>query len=335
MSTTIKDVARLAGVSTSTVSRALTDGHYVKDETLKKIQVASEKLGYRPNTLARSLVSKKSNTIGLIIPEIANPFYSKIISGVESVATKKGYSIILVSGYSQTGEVEVETLLSRQVDGIIHGGVYKTNTTISKLKADKFPIVLLGRKLPGVETDCVIVNDSYSAYQLTNHLITMGHSKIAYILGREESTGTSEKYTGFIKAMEEAGIDVLTDYLDKGFLSFEGGYEAGKRLLDRNMRPTAIVAGNDIMALGARQAIYDSGFTIPDDIALVGFDDIFVSSISGIDLTTVAIPKFKMGSLGAELLINKIENFQSGEMKQIILESELVIRKTCGYTMKR
>lgn len=334
MQATIKDVARLAGVSASTVSRALNKGRYVKEETLKKIWEACKELGYKPNTLARSLVNKKSNTIGLIIPEIANPFYSEIIAGVESVVTKKNYSMILVSGYSQTGEAEVETLLGRQVDGIIHGGVYTTNTAISKLKAKKYPIVLLGRKLPGIETDCVIINDRYSAYRMTKHLIATGHTRLAYIYGRDESTGSTEKFAGFRKALEEAGIEFSSDYLEKGSLSFEGGYAAGKRLLMREIRPTAIIAGNDIMALGARQAIYDVGLTIPEDIALVGFDDIFISSISGIDLTTVAVPRFKMGSLGAELLINKIENPESSEIKQIILEPELMIRKTCGCKVK-
>ncbi len=335
MSATIKDVARLAEVSVSTVSRALNNGYYVKDETLKRIKDASEKLGYKPNALARSLVNKKSNTIGLIIPEIANPFYTDIIDGVENTATKRNYSIILASGYSQTGETEVEILLGRQVDGIIHTGVYKTNTAIAKLKAKKFPIVLLGRKLPGVETDCVVINDSYSTYKLTKHLIAMGHSRFGYIYGRDDATVSAEKYAGFIEAVKEAGIEFTTDYFDKGFLSFEGGYAAANKLLNHEIRPTAIVAGNDVMALGARQAIYDAGFTIPDDIALAGYDDIFVSSISGIDLTTVAVPRFRMGSLGAELLVNKIENPQASEIKQIILEPELVIRKTCGYKAKK
>jgi len=326
---TIKDVAHHAGVSVSTVSRALNNGRYVKDETFKKILEASEKLGYKPNNLARSLVNKKSNTIGLIIPEIANPFYSDIIDGVESAVTKKSYSIILASGSSQTGETEVETLLGRQVDGIIHAGVYKTNTAISKLKAKKFPIVLLGRKLPGVETDCVIINDSYSTYKLTKHLIAMGHSRFGYIYGRDDATPSDEKFAGFVKALEETGIEFSTDYFEKGFLSFEGGCAACKRLLNHEIRPTAIIAGNDIMALGARQAIYDAGLGIPNDIAITGYDDIFVSSISGIDLTTVAVPRFRMGSLGAELLMKKIEDPELSEIQQIILEPELVIRKTC------
>lgn len=330
MKVTIKDIAIEAGVSPSTVSRTLGDGRYVKEETAQRVKEAAARLGYRPNALARSLVRRKSNTIGVIIPEIENPFYSEIVSGIEKVATGKGYSIILANGYSATGEAEVKTLLERRVDGIIHGGVYTTNTTIFKLKAEKFPLVLLGRRFPGVETDCVIVNDRYAAYQITNHLIGLGHRRIAYIFGRDDSTGSTEKFEGFRQALSDAGIDLQPELVEKGNLEFEGGYRAAQKFLTLCPRPTAILAGNDFMALGARQAIYDFGLSIPKDIAIAGFDDILWSSIKGVELTTVAVPRHKMGVLGAELLITKIEHPEREEVEQIVLEPKLIIRSSCG-----
>ncbi|MDI3522674.1 MAG: LacI family transcriptional regulator [Bacillota bacterium] len=331
MQVTIKEIAAAAGVSPSTVSRALGNKGYVKSETMERIRAAAAALGYRPNALARSLVRKKSNTIGLIIPEIENPFYSEIISGVERVATKRGYSIILVSGYSETGEAEVKTLLERQVDGIIHGGAYTTNTTIFRLKAEGFPVVLLGRRLPGVETDCVIVNDRLAAYQLTNHFIKLGHRRLGYIFGKDESTGSSEKFAGFRQALADAGIELEPQLVEKGNLQFEGGYRAAQKLLALSPRPTALIAGNDFMALGARQYVCEIGLRIPADVALGGFDDILWSSIQGVELTTVAVPRYKMGAMGAELLIKKIEKPGQGEVEQIVLEPKLIIRRSCGY----
>ncbi|MDB4894245.1 MAG: transcriptional regulator, LacI family [Firmicutes bacterium] len=330
MGVTIKEIAKLAGVSPSTVSRALTDAHYVDLETAERVKTIAKQLGYRPNALARGLVQRKSMAIGLIIPEIENPFYSEIVSGVERIATQRGYGVVVISGHSANGEQEVRALLGRQVDGIIHAGVYRTDTALPNLRAEGVPVVLLGRKLPGFMSDCVVANDRDASVQLTTYLIQLGHTRIAYIFGKNVSSGSTEKLAGYKEALEAAGIPVHPELVEHGDLEFHGGHRAAQKLLALNPPPTAILAGNDFMALGAREAILEAGLRIPEDISLAGFDDILFSSMKGIELTTAAVPRSKMGQLGAELLIKKIEQPDAEQIEQIILEARIVRRNSCG-----
>jgi LacI family transcriptional regulator len=330
MTVTIKQIAVLAGVSPSTVSRALTDARYVDQETSERVKTIASQLGYRPNALARGLVRRRSKAIGLIIPEMENPFYGEIVSGVERIATQLGYSVVVISGHSATGEEEVRALLERQVDGIIHAGVYQADTALPNLRAEGVPVVLLSRKLSGFVSDCVVANDRGTSVQLANYLLKLGHTRIAYIFGKEVSSGSHEKLAGYKEALERAGVPLCPELVASGNLEFHGGYQAAQRLLALSPRPTAILAGNDYMALGAREAILEAGLRIPQDISLAGFDDILFSSLKGIELTTAAVPRFKMGQLGAELLIKKIEHPDTDQIEQIILEPRLVLRNSCG-----
>lgn len=332
MNITIKDIAKAAGVSPSTVSRVLTGNVHVSEETLKKVKLAIEKLGYRPNALARSLINKKSKTIGLIIPEIENPFYAEIISGVEKAATRQDYGLLLVS-YSTDNikKDNYKTLLERRVDGIIHAGPFQNDKLIPRLKEEGFPFVLVGRKISNLETNCVIVNDRKAAYKATMHLLNLNHTIIGFIFGNVDSYSSIEKLEGYKMALAEKHIPFKEELVEPGYLEFNGGYEAALSLLKKNPRPTAILAGNDVMALGAREAILEMGMNIPQDMALVGFDDIPWVSLKGLELTTISVPRYKMGYLACDLLIKKINQPDDHEIEQIILEPEIKIRKSCGY----
>jgi len=329
---TIKDIAKTAGVSPSTVSRVLTGNVHVSEEALSRVKQAVEKLGYRPNALARSLVSKRSRTIGLIIPEIGNPFYAEIISGVEKAATRQDYGVLLIS-YSPDNIKKdgIQTLLERRVDGIIHAGPFQNDKLVPRLKKEGFPFVLVGRKIGNLETNCVIANDRHAAYQAAMHLLNLNHKIIGFIFGNSESYSSLKKLEGFKAALAEKQIAFREELMEPGYLEFSGGYEAALSLLKKNPRPTAILAGNDVMALGAREAILEMGLNIPRDIALVGFDDIPWASLKGLELTTMSVPRYKMGYLACDLLINKINRPDDHEVEEIVLEPEIKIRKSCGY----
>jgi len=338
--TTIKDIARTANVSHTTVSRALNDKGRICNETKEKILSIAKELNYRPDFIARSLVMKRTKTLGLVITSILNPFYAELAQGIEATATGLGYNIIFCSTRSNlsTEKQYIDMLRSKGVDGIIFTSAHIKDPNILELSEEEFPIVLVNRRtyLPAVreKIDYVGVNNIRGGYLAVEHLIKLGHERIGLIGGSSESSVGFERLEGGKKALETYGLAEMSNYfLDGDFLK-GSGYQGGKRFIRMPDPPTAIFAANDYMALGVHEAICDEGLKVPEEMALVGFNDIEFTAAKGIELTTIGQKKYEMGAVAVKLLVDRVEGGKVGPSKEIILEPELIIRRTCGFHLR-
>lgn len=338
--TTIKDIARKAHVSHTTVSRALNDKSRIKDVTKEKILSIAKELNYRPNFIARSLVMRRTKTLGLVITTISNPFYTELAQGIEATAISLGYNIILCStNYDLSAEKRyIDMLRSKEVDGIIFTSAHMGDVNILALAEEGFPIILVNRRTyhPVVreKVDYVGVDNITGGFLAVEHLIRLGHREIGVIGGSSESSVGFERLEGGKKALAAYGLDVISDYSLEGDFSKGSGYQGGKKFLQMSEPPTAIFAANDYMALGAYQAITEEGVKIPEEIALIGFNDIEFTSTKGIELTTIGQKKYEMGALAVKTLLERVEGRKLGSPEEIILEPELIIRKTCGFYLR-
>jgi LacI family transcriptional regulator len=337
---TIKDIARMAKVSHTTVSRALNNKSRIKNETKEKILDIARALKYRPNFIARSLVMRRTKTLGLVITTIANPFYTELSQGIESTAIRLGYNIILCStNYDLSIEKQyIDMLRSKGVDGIIFTSAHMGDPNIIGLAEEGFPIILVNRRTyhPTVreKIDYVGVDNILGGFLAVEHLIKLGHKRIGVIGGSSESSVGFERLEGGKKALAAYGLEGMGDYFLEGDFLKGSGYLGGKKFLKMNEPPTAIFATNDYMALGTYQAIVEEGTKIPEEIALIGFNDIEFTSMKGIELTTIGQKKYEMGAMAVKTLVERIEGRKTGSSKEIILEPELIIRKTCGFHPK-
>ena len=335
--TTIKDIAKIANVSHTTVSRALNNQARIRNETKEKILSIAKELNYRPNFIARSLVMRRSKTLGLVITTIANPFYTEIAQGIEATASKLGYSIILCSTHSDlaTERLYVDMLRSKGVDGIIFTSAHMGDPNILELAEEGFPIILVNRRTyhPVVQekVDYVGIDNIQGGFLAVEHLIKLGHRRIGIIGGSSESSVGFERLEGGKRALSVYGLEKRDDYFLEGDFLKESGYRGGMKFVRMAEPPTAIFAANDYMALGTYQAVVEEGKEVPEDIAIVGFNDIEFTAMKGIELTTVGQKKYEMGALSVETLVEKIEGRKTGLPKDIILKPELIIRKTCGF----
>ncbi len=338
--TTIKDIARRANVSHTTVSRALNNKSRIKSETKEKILSIAKQLNYRPDFIARSLVMKRTKTLGLVITTIANPFYTELSQGIETMAINLGYNIILCStNYELSAEKKyIDMLESKGVDGIIFTSAHMGDPNIIGLAEEGFPIILVNRRTyhssVREKVDYIGVDNIRGGFLAVEHLIKLGHERIGVIGGSSESSVGYERLEGGKKALATYGLEVIGDYFLEGDFLRGSGYQGGKRFLEMDKPPTAIFATNDYMALGTYQAIMEAGIKVPEEIALIGFNDIEFTSMKGIELTTIGQKKYEMGALAVKTLVERIEGRKSGPPEEIILDPELIIRKTCGFRLK-
>jgi LacI family transcriptional regulator len=337
---TIKDIARVANVSHTTVSRALNNKSRIKNETKEKILAIAKELNYQPNFIARSLVIKKTKTLGLVITNIANPFYTELAQGIETTVRGLGYNIIFCSTHSDlsTEKHYIDMLRSKGVDGIIFSSAHMDDPNILALAEEAFPIVLVNRRtyhpIVREKIDYVGIDNILGGFLAVEHLIRLGHQRIGVIGGSSESSVGFERLEGGKSALSTYGLEVMGDYFLEGDFLKGSGYQGGKKFLKMSEPPTGIFATNDYMALGAYQAIVEEGIKVPEEIALVGFNDIEFTSMKGIELTTIGQKKYEMGTLAVKTLVERIEGGKAGPPKEIILEPELIIRKTCGFHSK-
>ena len=336
---TIKDIARLAGVSHTTVSRALNDKPRISRKTGDRIRAIAKKLNYHPNVAARSLKVRRTKTLGLVITTIINPFYPELAQGIEKTAREMGYNIILCStNYEISLEREyIDMLRGKGVDGIIFTSTHMHDPNIEGLINERFPIILVNRKIydesVANRVDHVVVDNVHGGFMAVEHLIRMGHRRIGIILGLPQSSASVERLAGAKKALVEYGLELEPDLILEGdFLKASGG-AAARRFSRMKPRPTAVFAVNDYMALGAMEGFIEEGFRIPHDVALIGFNDIEISRMRNIELTTIGQKTYEMGSIAVRTLVEKIEEEAHGLVRQIILEPELLIRKSCGHAL--
>lgn len=332
---TIFDVAKRAGVSKSTVSRVLNGGP-VSPDTRRAVLEAVESLGYRPNVAARGLVTKRSQTVGFVLTDASDPYYSQVIRGVDTALSEKGYSLILCSArWDNERELSYVRLLSEhRVDGLI---ILSAQTTANDAalfalaKVADRPVVVLDRSLPEAEFDTVGVDDFAAAAGVVRHLAALGHTRIAHVAGPLNYHSGVRRLEGYKSALAEQGLDTDPRLIVPGNFTKQGGYEAAMRLFSLDPRPTAVFAANDVSALGVWQAAREAGLSVPGDLALVGFDDIELLAMADIPLTTVRQPRYDFGYLGTRMLLDRIaQGRPPKERRHVILPTELVVRGSCG-----
>ncbi len=339
MKITIGKLAELANVSQATISRALNNKPEVNGKTKKRITDLAEKVGYEPNIMARGLKTKQTHSLGLIITNITNPYFAELTEAVEEEAAKKGFHTLLcISGNKIQKEAEyVRLLREERVDGmlIVHPGDESRLVHLDyilELKRRNFPFVIFG-DMGELEVNYVTHNDELGAYKLISHLADLGHTKIGFIHEEPMSGSTQARIRGYIKALAEHDIFIVNDLLVKIKKNDPGigaVREATRKVLGRKDRPSALVGFNDFTAFGILQAVREYGLEVPDDIAVVGFDNIELISSLDIPLTTVAFPVDIMAETAVNLVLEKIRAHNKGKISQIILEPKLIIRKSSG-----
>jgi LacI family transcriptional regulator len=323
---TIEDVAKRAGVSKMTVSRVINKSGYASRETRERVERAIEELGYVPNLLARSLRFKTTKTIALVLTDITNPFFTTIARGVEDTASERGFSVIFCNtDESQDEEAKyLNVLVQKQVDGIVLVPACCTTESVTFLRDRAVPVVILDRRIPDAPVDTVRCDSERGAYELTRHLVAQGHTEIAVLSGPSAITTAADRVAGFQRALKETGLDAAHVYY--GAYSVEGGYRTAQRAIAQTPRPTALFAGNNFIAFGALQALREHGLRVPDDIALVAFDDLPPAFTVEPFLTVMAQPAYNMGRRATLLLLDRLTGKGEKEPQEIILPTELIVR---------
>jgi LacI family transcriptional regulator len=326
---TIREVAESAGVSYATVSHVINNTRLVSQETRERVLTAMTALNYRPNALARSLRQGKTNTIGLVLPDSANPFFAEISRSIEDEAFKKGYSVFLCNTELDTERelFYVDVLSKKQVDGIIFVAAGDQADSLDLLLQRNMPVVMIDRNVPNVEVDAVLTDNQLGGYLATRHLLDLGHKRIACIAGPSSITPSAERFIGYRKALEEAGLLFDENLVIRGDYHAQSGMEITHSILKMNPRPTAIFALNDLMALGALRAAAEAGYSVPKDLAVIGYDDLEIARFTNPPLTTIAQPKKEVGVQAINLLVDRISR-KSGPPSRLLLAPELIIRRS-------
>jgi LacI family transcriptional regulator len=331
---TIADVARLAGVHKATASRALnprTSGQ-VNAATARRVVAAAKRLRYQPNTLARSLSTSRSATVGVLVPDLTNPLFPLVVRGIEDVLSAGGYTALLANTDNdpERERAQFEALLSRQVDGFIIATARREHPLLERAHEQRTPIVLVNRSTDRPLFPAVTGDDAAGMAAAVTHLVELGHRRIAHLSGPQEMS------TGLVRARafrQAAGLHSLrvadTPVVEAQSYTEDGGLTAARRLLDRKPRPTAIVAGNDMIALGILQVLRERGLTCPGELSLIGFNDMrFVDKLTP-PLTTVHVPHHRLGSEAAQLLLDQLES-PDRPAKVVSLPLHLVVRESTG-----
>lgn len=325
---TILDVAKKAGVSRSTVSRVLTNSNRVDPETKQKVLAAMKELNYQPSQVARNLRKQETNLIAVLIPCISNPFFGSLVRGLEEVAVNKGYNIILCStGEDPIRQIEYLRMLERkQVDGVI---LTALRNPLEEVKAflQHGPIVLASEYAEDDSLPAVVIDNIRAAEHVTEHLILKGHKRIGFINGPEHIILCRDRQRGYVQTLEKYGIPVSHDSILCGDFTMEGGFGCAKQLLQLEEKPSAIFAANDEMAVGVIQAVQEQGLRVPQDVAVVGFDNVQISRVVQPNLTTIDQPIFQIGVQAMELLMSCLEGIVLKD-KRIVLETNLCIRES-------
>lgn len=327
MSLTLKDIARKAKVSIKTVSRVINDEPMVSNNTRRKVKAVIEELGYQPNLIARSLKKRKSNTIGFIIPDIGNPAFTEMVKGCMDSLNNMGYFTLLGS-YEDDPQKELDFIRdfnSMLIDGMVIIPSMTENRDISIFESINCPVVLMDREIDGLNMDTVISGNSNGAFRAVTHLVSMGYKRIVFLGGLKKVKPAKKRYEGWKKALDEREL-FDEDLVFWGSFSTESGYSMMNEAFGSFNDIDAVFAGNDIVALGAMNAIKDKNLSIPDDISIIGYDDMFFSQYLNPSLSSVAAKLFLEGKTAADLLLKRIKNPSGFKPKRIVIECDLILR---------
>lgn len=339
---TMKDVAREAGVSLGTVSNVLNKVPTVSEENRQKVMDAIRTLKFRPNTAARTLKTKTSKSIGLVIPDITNPFYPELARGVEDAARKAGFSVFLCNNDRdiQKEREYINVLIEKNVDGLILVKPQISQEEMEEIHGKCNVILVDINDAYKPQYDVVTVDDYEGALKAMGLLFEYGHTRIAFIGGLIDSQSSKYRQEAYVQFLKDKGIPMDESLVKKGTYDWYSGYTAGVELLKHLNPPTAIFAANDLMAIGVMKAIGERRLRVPFDISVIGFDDIDMASLCTPQLTTVRQPKYAIGTASVEMLVNKLNLNKQGKGKQeqghqITLETEVIVRESVGYAKNK
>ncbi|EKF9636860.1 substrate-binding domain-containing protein [Vibrio cholerae] len=327
---TMKDIARLAGVSTSTVSHVINKSRFVSDEIAERVNNAAQQLNYAPSALARSLKMNRTKTIGMLVTTSTNPFFGEVVKGVERSCYHQGYNLILCNteGDNQRMKASINTLLQKRVDGLL-----LMCSTLEGERLDVFdrypdiPIVVMDWGPILFASDKIQDNSLQGGYMAAKHLIECGHKEIGCITGPLIRHQAQMRYEGYKRALAEAGIAINPDWIVESDFECEGGYQAFEKLYERGKLPSALFVSNDMMAMGVIQAASQRGLRVPDDLSLIGYDDVHIAKFMTPALTTIHQPKYRLGKAAIDTLLYRLENPDT-TAQVVQLEPTLVVRSS-------
>ena len=330
MRATLKDVAKLAGLHTSTVSRVLRGKEDVRipKETKDKIFAAAKELNYQPDQTARSLRTQKSNTIGLIVPDITNPFFARLARSIEMNSFERGYTVILCNtDENQDKEILfMNELLGRRIDGLILAPVQDSIDHIRRLKDKKFPFVLIDRYFDEMDTNAVLSDNEATAYEAVSYLVKFGHKRIGMIRGRKNIYTIQKRVVGYQRAVNDYKIDAEPQLIVGDGFCLEDGYDSTLQLLNLPNRPSAIIVSGNLVTVGVLKAIIECGLSIPEDISVIAYADNVFSPYLVTPMTTISHPLQEMGKRAFDLLLEHMESKTPIPYSKIVVQSEICIR---------
>lgn len=322
----IRDVAKRAGVTPMTVSRVINNSDYVKNETRKRVEAAIAELNYVPNLLGQSLRFKQSNTIGLLIPDIANPYWVTVIRGAERIASDNGYQVILCnSDGSEVKELaQLETLIKKQIDGFLIAPIRNLPGPIEFVQKQRIPIVVIGYPMPDIDVDVVRCDGEAAAYTIVKVLVELGHRRIAALTGPENIVTARERVAGYKHALAAAGIPIDEELIQYGHFHTRQGYEMAQAMLRLDPRPTAVFTGNNLIAIGVTKALEAEGIRVPQDISIVTFDGPPPDLVVDPFFTMVSQPGYDLGTHATELLLQRFKNEADSPCQDVILPTQVI-----------
>jgi len=335
---TIRDIAEAANVSTATVSYVINNKPGVSDETRRRIRRIMREMNYRPNPRARGLAIGRTGMLGLMIPDITDPFYVNIVRGVEAEANQLGYTLNLCTTHGDADRERkvAEILTNNGVDGVIMMTYKLSPSELKELNESGMPLVVIDNPDAAGQVPTVLVDNVALGWTATTYLLELGHRQIAFIHGVEGSNSSAGRYEGYVKALESRGIQPNPDLVERGGFSYEGGVKAARKLLSLPNRPTAIFAANDQMAFGVMNAAAELGLSVPEDVSVIGVDDIEAAALVVPGLTTLKQPTREIGACAVQILEGLIKAPENSSVAgasgvtQRVFKAELVVRGSCA-----
>ena len=328
----IRDVAKLAGVAPITVSRCINNSGYCSAEARARIESAIAELDFVPNRLASGLRSKRTHTLALVLTDITNPFFTTIARGVEDIASEAGYTVI----FGNTDELiakeqmYLQMLLEKRVDGVLLVPAKSGIDSVNLLKKQGTPIVVIDRRLPDLQTDVVRCDSEGGAYDLTRLLLSLGHREIAILNGPRGVSTATDRLAGYRRALAEAGIPRNKESEFHGAFTQESGFEMAHQAMQKNNMITAVFAANNFIAFGTIKALQEMRLRVPEEVAVVGFDDLPTSLVTFPFLTVAAQPAYEMGKKATEILLGRLDGELSDQYQEVVLPAAIVVRQSSG-----
>ena len=326
---TIYEVSKLAGVSLATVSRVMNNNARVSENTRKKVEKAMKELGYRPNSIAQSLASNRTNSIGILVSELHGPFFGQMMAGIEQAFRKVNKHVVITTGHSEEDKEKdgIEFLISRNCDAIIAHVEAVSDDYLIELNKGKTPVYLMSRHVQGLEDKCVSLDNELGGYLATKAALDKGHKDIAYIAGPQFKADAHNRLLGHKRALAEFNIPFYESLLYIGDFKETGGSEGLKHFIDKKLNFSAVICANDEMASGAMKYAREHDYNLPNDLSIIGYDNIIFASYLYPTLTTVDNPVYEMGNVAAQLILKDVYQQKTGDL-QLLFKPELIRRQS-------